>query len=114
GDHQHNSTHQRDPAQNRRNRHRLLLLMRDLQRPQVDILLFVMEAEASHRKPDDPKQNQNNSNDSGSLHKISFYPVFSPEMHLGRCSTNEGLLRTITPGVTCQYTGKEDDLAYEI
>ena len=54
--HEHNPAHQRDPAQNRRYRHGLLLLVRNLKRPEVDILLLVMEAEPCDRKPTIPSK----------------------------------------------------------
>ena len=110
---------QRDRAQDWRDGHRLLLLMRDLQRTHVHVLLRVREADSADGEAYHSKDNQKYSNNGCSFHvKKPFTPnicatlvrCLSP-----LCQMYEALRFDFhpAPGVALTYTGKEDDPAYE-
>jgi len=61
-----------DGAEDRGNGDGARLLVRDLERTEVDVLLFVGEAEASDGKTEDADDDQNEANDGGRFHVVKI------------------------------------------
>jgi hypothetical protein len=66
--HQAQSSDKSDRAQHRRNRKRVLRLVRNLHRPNIDVLLLVGKRYSARRKTDNPKKDEQKSNDRYWLH----------------------------------------------
>jgi hypothetical protein len=73
--HQPDSCYKRDRAQNRRDRKRVLSLMRDLNRAEVDIFLLMRERDSAGSKADDAEDDEEYSDDGGRLHGVVAFPV---------------------------------------
>src|SRR4051794_16869428 len=72
GEHQDDAADETQPTEDRRQRHRLLLVRADLQRTGVDHLLAFRVGETSIRERDDAERNKNDSDDAGGLHARSW------------------------------------------
>lgn len=68
-DDEHNASGQNKAAEDGRDGHGLFLLVRDLERAEIDIFFLVVEAEAAEGKADDAQHDEDDSDDCGRFHE---------------------------------------------
>jgi hypothetical protein len=69
---QSNPSNKRNRAENRRNGNGALLFMGDLNRPQIDIFLFMGEINSPYGEPNDSYDYEDDSDNGGSFH-VTFF-----------------------------------------
>lgn len=79
--HQADATDQCEPAERRGNWDRLFLFMADLQRTQINVLLFVGEGKASERKANDGENDQESADDCCGFHIFRTFLLFARSLH---------------------------------